>query len=67
MRFDGMLCCMARVFDDFFGVAISLLGCAFHLQLDTFCFLRFAVHQLACGFLYLASDILCLAFNLVFV
>jgi hypothetical protein len=67
MGFLSILHCMAGVLDNLLGIAISLLGRAFHLQLDTFNFLRFAVYDLACGFLYFASDVFYLALDLVFV
>ena len=36
---------MVDIFGHLLGIAIPLLGLAFHLQVDTFDFLRFAVHQ----------------------
>jgi hypothetical protein len=46
---------MAGIFCDILGIAITLLGLTLHLQLDTL------------GFLYFASDVFYLAFDLVFV
>jgi len=67
MRFHRFLHYIADIFGNLLGIAITVLGLAFHLQLDTFNFLRFAVNQLASGFLYLACDVFSLAFDLVFV
>jgi hypothetical protein len=56
MRFRSLFRCLVGIFNHLFGVAVHLLGLAFNLQVDSFDFLRFAVHQLACGFLYFAGD-----------
>jgi hypothetical protein len=67
MRFHSILCCLNDIFDKLFRIARSFLNLAFHLQVDTFSLLRLAVNQLASGFLYFASNIFCLALNLVFI